>query len=181
MLADAQLGASLSQAPRLSYAGFAARIVPPTYYRTPLSCEGSGKKSGRYHVRGTVEVLYLADTLFTALYEIGGAIDVGERIFDVPITPRHLVSVVCRRLENLVDLTAPDLQALFGTSLQELTGAWAPYADRGPAPTQRFGLAAYHSGVAGMRVPSAARTSASNYVLFCERFNEDNLRVFEST
>jgi RES domain-containing protein len=103
--------------------GVAYRLIPAKYAGTALSSIGSFIKGGRYNLKGSFEVLYLADTPLTALQEINLIKLTDAALLSAKSSPRILLSGEVT-LQAVLDVADPNVQEALGTNLQELTGAW---------------------------------------------------------
>ncbi|MCP4448480.1 MAG: RES family NAD+ phosphorylase [Myxococcales bacterium] len=123
----------------------------------PLWPAGSKRHGARFTPKGGFDTAYLASTVDTALLEVGAVFrgPTGS-LLPMATNPALLVTVNGVVL-NVLDTTAPLIQAALRTTTAELTGVWA-YAPMGRPPSQVLGEAAY----ASKRVHGILYTSSKN-------------------
>src|SRR5947209_5701245 len=139
MLPRDALVVAVGALPTQAQCGLAFRLILARYAATALSSIGSLRAGGRYNMRGEFEALYLASSPVTALREVEALVETAEGLRGVKGPPRILLSVEYR-LQSVVDLTALSVQAILGTTLDELCAPWRPLNAAGQvAPTQLLG------------------------------------------
>ena len=117
-------------------------------------------------------LLYLAPDRLTALLEVRAFLGHPRTGSIVPMTGRWHVARVDVRLDHVVDLRTRSEQTRIQTTVQELTGEWADYAERTdnspdassmpPAPTQQLGEDLYRmTRCQGFLTPSAANVAVA--------------------
>lgn len=173
MLTGGQRNIALSSLPVVPAVGIASRTVKLKYSNCALSLIGSLKSGGRYNSKNAFEVLYLADSLVTALLEVKAMVSVGTQLITIPGSPRAIFSIHYS-LGTVFDLTATFNQRVLGTNLQELTGAWIPFSAQGQlSPTQELGATAQGlMKIEALKVPSAQNSQnphAYNLAVFPDR------------
>lgn len=173
MLTGGQLNTALSFLPVVPAVGIASRAVKLKYSNCVLSSIGSLKFGGRYNSENAFEVLYLADSLVTALLEVKAMVPVGTQLITIHGPPRAMFSIHYR-LSAVFDLTVTSNQCVLGTNLQELTGAWIPFSAQGQiSPTQELGATAHGlMNIEALKVPSAQNSQdphAYNLAVFPDR------------
>lgn len=98
--------------------------------------------------------------------------------------PDYIVWRVTVHLDRVVDFRTPGGRTIIQTTVQELTGDWVDYHNRGaaspdiasnpPAPTQQLGEALYQStNCQGFLTPSAKNPVLPNLVIFPDRVSID--------
>jgi RES domain-containing protein len=152
MLQGERLLGALAELPTGPKTGTAYRLIHVKYAQTPLSAAGAIRTGGRYNLVDVFEALYLADSPVTALQEVQAIIAVGSSLIPVKGPPRILLSVDYT-LESVLDLTGAEVHSALGTSFQELTGAWMPYA------LQKIENACSHSAAWSRRLAGRDRGS----------------------
>ncbi len=110
----------------------------------PLWPGGSKLFGQRFTPKGGFDTAYLACDPVTALAEVQLAL-VGPTGASLLSRPPTIVLTITGVVLNVLDTTNPVIQALLGTTLSELTGAWAWVPGGGMAPTQILGEASYAS------------------------------------
>jgi RES domain-containing protein len=174
---DATLTTALQRIAPSEFHGYTYRIIDDEFRSDPLSGIGSVIKGGRYNAPRMFEALYSSDSRITALHEIDALF--GD--VDVPHSPELMLTLDVR-LSRVLDLTDSALRDALGATHDELI---APYLQdqllSGEAPTQRFGRLAFGSNnFSALRVPSAARPTAKNLVIFPARFaSNEQVRLFD--
>lgn len=155
MLAEGELRRTLSRLPLVEIAGPFHRVTRLKYAyahleRTRtlgvLDAIGSRLFGGRFNLKGSFEVLYLACDALTAELEAGTVL-FGS---DVPQPGRHgepTVHVgVAGTIHGVLDLTDEEIVKALGTSEAELKAAWRMIqAEGAEAPTQLLGRLAWES------------------------------------
>jgi RES domain-containing protein len=170
------------------------RAVEPRFLPAALSAIHTATYRGRYHPGG-FQILYLAENHDVALAEVGA-------IFGSPAKPGGIVPnpsgswVILNvkvSLQAVVDLTDPvATHAPLTTSVQELTGDWEGYADRGPhtkvrhpigdAPTQSLGHALWkHGGYEGFKAVSSKRPCNEVLAVFPQRLKPGSFVTYSYT
>lgn len=120
--------------------------APPGAPPSPLWPGGAKQFGQRFTPKGSFDTAYLASDIDTAMREVG-AVLVDNDGKPIPLAASPFVAVsVLGVVHNVLDVTDPAVQAMIGTTLSELTGAWAFVPGGGVAPTQQLGEAAYASG-----------------------------------
>ncbi|MFY9781573.1 MAG: RES family NAD+ phosphorylase [Candidatus Baltobacteraceae bacterium] len=174
---DATLTAALERIAPSAFSGYTYRIIDDEFRTDPLSGIGSVIRGGRYNAPRRFEALYSSDSRITALYEIAALF--GD--VDVPHSPELMLTLEVR-LSRVLDLTDNALRDALGATEDELV---APYLQdqllSGEAPTQRLGRLAFDSNqFSALRVPSAARPAATNFVIFPARFaSNEQVRLYD--
>jgi hypothetical protein len=100
---------------------------------------------------------------------------------DQPRSP-ELTLTLALQLMRTLDLTNHFFQDLLGTNEGELTAPFLEDQMRdGEAPTQRLGRLVFASRrFSCIRVPSAARSAAENFVILPARFDsEESVRIYD--
>lgn len=111
----------------------------------PLWPGGSRLTGQRFTPRGGFDTAYLAWDPQTALAEVRLAL-VDRDGTSLRPGPPMVVLTVTGIVLDVLDTTDPAIQRLLGTSVSELTGAWAWVPGGETAPTQVLGEAAFASG-----------------------------------
>lgn len=139
-----------------------------------LSVKGSIRVGGRYNPPGEFGVLYTADSMLTALCEVGALFfDGGGKLASAPRDPELHLTLRCR-LSRVLDLREASLHLLLGTSSEELTSYSPAHLianGRGQVtPTQLLGRMCFDSGrFSALIAPSAANPGGFNVDIFPER------------
>jgi RES domain-containing protein len=130
---------------------------------------GAAKRVGaRFTPQGGFDSIYLARDPVTAFLEVSALVMLQGGPVPVCTSPWVIVTVD-GMLNHLLDLTDATTLGAFGTTTQEMTGAWA--AMQHP-PTQLLGRLAYESDrIAGIKYASAKHPGGSNLVVFPERIS----------
>lgn len=152
MLPESQLRNVLSQVtPRTMHGTFSRCVgyhhvvarpggTPSAASPQPIWGMGSRIAGGRFTPRGTFETVYLAEDPITALAEVALVIRHSHAPRATFRTPPWVHVAVSGVLGSVLDLTESNVQAVLGTSRQELTGEWRyTQAQDGEAPTQALG------------------------------------------
>lgn len=174
MLPSCKLNTALSLLPVVPAVGAASRVVNLKYSETALSAIGSFKRGGRYNPKNAFEVLYIADSLLTALCEVQAIVPAGTQFITNYNGPPRVIFYIHYSLSAVLDLTNTFNQCALGTSLQELTGAWIPYSVQDQiSPTQELGATVYGlMNIEALKVPSAQNSQdpyAYNLAVFPDR------------
>ncbi len=166
MLERDALRAALERAPLSLFAANVSHIALYKWRDSLLSPKAARERAGRYHIAGGSPALYFADNPVTALYEVGRMF---RAQYAVAAPPGILLSVRLELASGVLDLRKRAVQALLGTSRQELTGQWLT---EDLAPTQLLGETAYELGnIVAVHAPSAADPSglSETVVIFKDR------------
>jgi RES domain-containing protein len=180
VLPDQNLRAALNTAPLVMFDDTAYRAVDAWEPFPVLSGEGSLHHDGRYHTAGLTQVLYLAGSLRTVLFERNiFTLDERGALLVADLPPTTIVSVRAR-VQALLDLRNLAVQDMLQTNIVELTHPWA--AADAPTETQRLGTAAFSLGHShGLIAPSAVDPNGWNLVIFVERLQVgEAVRIVES-
>ncbi len=155
MLAEDELRRALSRLPLVDIAGLFHRVIRLQYScahlkRTRtlgvLDAIGSRLSGGRFNLKGSFEVLYLACDALTAELE-AGTILFGS---GVPQRGRHAEPTVhvgvVGTIHGILDLTDEEIIKALGTSETELKAPWRMIQAQGAeAPTQFLGRLAWET------------------------------------
>jgi len=110
----------------------------------PLWPGGSKLTGQRFTPKGGFDTAYLACDPYTAMAEVQMAL-LGPTGASLRPSPPMVFLTITGVVLNVLDATDPTIQSRLGTSLPELTGAWAYVPGGGMAPTQLLGSAAHNS------------------------------------
>lgn len=157
---------SLATAPKR---GTFFRSIDLQYMTSPLSAVGSILEGGRYNHLGDFEVLYLADTQQTTLFETKAVYNHSGKVVGRRQPPRAMLSVDLE-LQVVLDLTSPDLQKALGVTLADLRAPWQLAQEEGrPIITQDIGAAARAANIEALLYPSAVIDDAVNIAIIVDR------------
>jgi RES domain-containing protein len=149
--------------PRREFSGIVRRVVRVGI--DPLSIEGSRKAGGRYNPPGGFGALYAALEPETSAAEVARGLrlrGVDPASFAADDWWEYEIEL---RAAPVLDLTDSETLARLGVSRDALTATDS-------ALTRELGAKAYAAGFAALLVPSAARPSARNLVIFLDRLDE---------
>lgn len=158
------------------------RAVRNVHAKHPLSWRHSLNNETRFKsIKESFPVLYLAFDDNTALMEVQ-ALRGNPNPAQV-VAPGWTIARVTVQLDRVADLRTPGERAKVDTTVQELTGDWADYANRTgtsvvssnpPAPTQKFGENLYRwTDCQGFLSPSSRNSMLPNLVVFPDRVTID--------
>jgi RES domain-containing protein len=150
------------------WAGILYRSASPRYANRDDLLTGIGSKTigARWNPPNSFRTVYASLEVETALAESLAHF----RHYGLPISralPRVLVALAAK-VRRTLDLTDGGVRRALGLSERRLlTEPWREQSRRGrEAVTQSLGRLAYHAGLEGLLVPSAARPSGRNLILF---------------
>src|SRR3989338_91305 len=143
------------------------RFVNVAYLKNLLSCAGSFKNGGRYNLKNSFEVLYMAPDAQTAIEETG-LIDK----FQLP--PRVLITVDVS-LQSVLDLEDRKIVEDLGIESERLSSNWR-YPSHEESYTQTIGRLVYHSRrFEAIWYPSAKVRNKYNLAIFPERLEKSSV------
>lgn len=143
------------------------RFVNVAYLKNLLSCAGSFRNGGRYNLKNSFEVLYMAPDAQTAIEE-AGLIDK----FRLP--PRILITLDVR-LQSVLDLGERKIIEDSGIESERLFSTWRYPGDK-ESYTQTIGRLVYHSRrFEAIRYPSAKVRNKYNLAIFPERLKKSSV------
>jgi len=165
------------------------RAIQPQFWQTSLATAQTRVLPSRFNegslARPQFEVLYLAETLIVALFEVQAVFGVPTQPGGVIANPRRPWSVINVQfhLQDVADLTHVSQQTLLATTAQELTSDGQGYQQRnaltsvsepvGAAPTQLLGAALFTvSGLEGFVTPSAPLPYNKNLIVFPQKLRQ---------
>ncbi|WP_435011506.1 RES family NAD+ phosphorylase [Tundrisphaera lichenicola] len=113
------------------------------------------------------EILYLAESLTVALYEVRAQYGPPDRPIPDPDQSKWDLLDIDVKLQSVADLTDVRQRKRLGISAQELTGDWKLVHPNNDAPTQRLGAALYATeGIEGFLAISATMPRCKTLVIF---------------
>jgi RES domain-containing protein len=145
--------------------GTAYRSINWRYHAKPLSSEGSRLRSGRFHIKGVCDAIYMALDPIGALAEVESLLYVDHRLVPSPADPRTMFTIYYE-LSRSLDLCDSSVKASLGLGHGDLTGTWRRATHKNPAPTQRLGHAAARVHLQGLLFPSTKAPGGINLVVF---------------
>jgi len=130
---------------------------------------GSILGGGRYNHIGDFEMLYLADTQHTALFETKAVYNHSGKILGRKQPPRVMLSVAVE-LHVALDLTNARVQRGLGITEADLKAPWEVAQEEGRAiVTQDIGAAARAAQCEALLFPSATLPNAQNIAIIVDR------------
>ena len=143
------------------------RFVNVAYLKNLLSCVGSFKNGGRYNLKNSFEVLYMAPDAQTAIAETG-------LIDKFKLPPRILITIDVS-LQSILDLEERKIIEDLGIESERLFSNWR-YPSHEESYTQTIGRLVYHSRrFEAIRYPSAKVRNKCNLAIFPERLKKTSV------
>ena len=168
-------------APTKHCKGIGYRSISVRFHTRPLSAEGSRRKSGRFHVAGAIDAIYIALDPITALHEVETLYRVATGMAAQPSNPRTLFSIHYD-LPRTLDLRDAITREHLGYTLDTILSNWRPLTP--DAPTQTLGQHAHRAGIQAILYPSYRnQQGGANLVIFPENLKQEptgTLRVHDS-
>jgi RES domain-containing protein len=125
----------------------------------PLSTAGNEKASGRWHIKGQFNALYLSEDKNVCIEELKRRIDdisLIRELFDI-----YQVNISA---SNILDLSSPENLKILGINREDLTGGSVVKPEEVAVPNA-LAEAAFRAGFEGLIAGSAAG-SGNNVVIF---------------
>jgi hypothetical protein len=125
MLSGGALEGALAGLPPQPISGTAYRSINWRYHAKPLSPEGSRLRSGRFHIKGVCDAIYMSLDPIVALAEVESLLYVDRRLVPSPADPRTMFTIYydLPRSLDLCDLCDVSVKASLGIGHGELTAA----------------------------------------------------------
>lgn len=191
MLAIDKLPAIIAELPLEPYIGTCHRLVDFAVLTRfnpmiPLYTLGPGKNGQRYTPKGGPPAIYAAEDIITALAEyhrVDRIVLTTEPTYHLAANPTVPLTIQVK-LERVLNVSDPSIQAALGTTVAELTGPWRKQMIRGLfCPTHVLATAVYqHGAIEALRYPSARGAEFSNLIIWEERLHlPSNIEVKDST
>lgn len=118
-------------APSKPLQGTGYRSVPAKRHDQPLSVIGSRRRSGRFHVAGLADVIYVALDPITAMLEVEALLKTDAGIQPVPVRPRTMFTIEYD-LTRVLDLTSPATRDHLRIDMATVHCNWRRMRDEAP-------------------------------------------------